>query len=84
MAIKYDKLFDLLKSKGFTTYKIRKEKILGQGTMTALKNGTGGLDARTIDKLCNILDCQPGELMEYIPDEKEQKSPAADYSVTGL
>lgn len=71
MAIKYDKLFDLLKSKGFTTYKIRKEKILGQGTMTALKNGTGGLDARTIDKLCNILDCQPGELMEYIPDEKE-------------
>lgn len=70
MAIKYDKLFDLLKSKGYTTYKIRKGKILGQGTMTALKNGTGGLDARTIDKLCNILDCQPGDLMEYVPDDK--------------
>lgn len=75
MAIKYDKLFDLLKSKGYTTYKIRKEKILGQGTMTALKNGTGGLDARTIDKLCNILDCQPGDLMVYVPDDKN-KNPA--------
>ncbi len=79
MAIKYDRLFDLLKSKGYTTYKIRKEKILGQGTLTALKNGTGGLDARTIDKLCNILDCQPEDLMEYVPDDKN-KNPATGES----
>lgn len=79
MAIKYDRLFELLKSKGYTTYKIRKEKILGQGTLTALKNGTGGLDARTIDKLCYILDCQPGDLMEYVPDDKN-KNPATGES----
>ncbi len=71
MAISYDKLFQRLKEKGWTTYKIRKEKLIGQGTLTALKNGTGGLDAKTISHLCEVLDCQPGDLMEYIPNKEE-------------
>ena len=33
MPIKYDKLFALLKEKGYTTYRIRKEGLLGQGTL---------------------------------------------------
>ena len=45
MPISYAKLFELLKEKGYTTYKIRQEKLSGQGTHTAVKNGTGGLDA---------------------------------------
>lgn len=69
MAISYKKLFTLLEKNGYTTYKIRKEKIIGQGTLTALKNGTGGIDGKTIDKLCKILNCQPGDLMEYVPDQ---------------
>ena len=73
MPIKYDKLLNLLKEKGYTTYKIRKEKLIGQGTLTALKNGTGGLDAKTLGKLCQILNCQPGDLMEYVPDEQPTK-----------
>ena len=69
MPIIYTKLFDLLKENGYTTYRIRKEKLLGQGTLTALKNGRGGLDAKTLNRLCRVLDCQPGDLMEYVPDE---------------
>ena len=68
MPIKYDKLMALLKEKGYTTYRIRKEKLLGQGTLTALKNGTGGLDSKTISKLCEVLECQPGDIMEYVKD----------------
>ncbi len=71
MAISYQKLFRLLEEKGWTTYKIRKEKLIGQGTLTALKNGTGGLNSKTISRLCEVLDCQPGDLMEYIPSEEE-------------
>ena len=44
MPLVYTKLFDLLKERGYTTYRIRKEKLMGQGTLTALKNGTGGLE----------------------------------------
>ena len=36
--------------------------------ITALKNGTGGLDAKTIARLCEVLDCQPGDLMEYVKE----------------
>lgn len=71
MPISYKRLFDLLEKNGWTTYRIRKEKLMGQGTLTALKNGTGGLDSKTIAKLCKVLNCQPGDLMEYIPDEIE-------------
>ena len=68
MPIVYDKLFSLLKEKGYTTYKIRQEKLIGQGTLTAIKNGTGGLDSKTIARRCEVLQCQPGDLMEYISE----------------
>lgn len=68
---KYDKLLHLLKDKGYTTYRIRKERLIGQGTLTALKNGTGGLDSKTIARLCKILECQPGDLMEYVDDNTD-------------
>ena len=70
MPIKYDKLLRLLEEKGYTSYRIRKEKILGQATLTAIKNGTGGLDHRSISKLCEVLNCQPGDIREYTSDEQ--------------
>ena len=71
MPIKYDKLFALFKEKGINTTQIRRENIIGQGTLTAIKNGTGGLDAKTISKLCDLLNCQPGDIMEYVPDSND-------------
>lgn len=70
LAISYKKLFILLEEQGWTTYRIRKEKLIGQGTLTALKNETGGLDSKTISKICKALSCQPGDIMEYLPDEE--------------
>lgn len=69
MAIVYDKLFALLKEKGYTSYKIRKENIIGQGTLTAVRRG-GGLNAQTLNELRRKPECQPGDLMEYVPDEE--------------
>jgi putative transcriptional regulator len=71
MPIRYDKLFARFKEQGINTTRIRRENIIGQGTLTAIKNGTGGLDAKTISKLCALLDCQPGDIMEYVPEEKD-------------
>ena len=72
MAIKYDKLFKLFEENGITTYKIRKENIVSQGTLTKMKNGNGSIDTRTIDKICRVLNCQPGDILEYVPDDEEQ------------
>ena len=71
MPIKYDKLLALLNKRGYTSYKIRKENLMGQGTLTAIKNGTGGLDAKTLARLCKVLNCQPGDIMEYLEGDAE-------------
>lgn len=65
MPFKYNKLFDLLKERGITTYKIRKENIISQAALTKMKNGEGNIDTRTLERLCSYLQCQPGDIMEY-------------------
>lgn len=40
--------------------------------MSILKTGRAkALKFETMNKLCRILDCQPGDLFEYIPDGEE-------------
>lgn len=67
--LKYDKLFKLLAEHGYNTTRIRNEKIIGQSTLYSLKNGTKGIDSKTIDKFCKLFNCQPSDIMEYVPDE---------------
>lgn len=64
MPILYDRLFDLIKERGKTEYWLRQNGI-SPSILNKLKHKTGGLDARTIEKLCKLLDCQPGDIMEY-------------------
>lgn len=77
MAIVYDKLFKVLEDHGITTYTIKKTGLIAQATLYRIKNGTGGLDNRTLDRLCRELQCQPGDLMEWVPDPDEQDTSAA-------
>lgn len=63
----YEKALNLLKSNGYTTYKIRRENILPQSTLTKMVNNRF-VSTATIDKLCAMLGCQPGDLVEYVPD----------------
>ena len=69
MPIKYDKLFQMMQKRGLTTYKIRKENIISQSALTAIKNGKS-VTTDTIAKLCKVLDCQPGDLMVYVDEEE--------------
>lgn len=70
MPIKYDKLFQMMQKQGLTTYKIRKENIISQSALTAIKNGKS-VTTDTIAKLCKVLHCQPGDLMEYEEDNEQ-------------
>lgn len=59
-----------LKEKGITTYMIRKEKIMSESTVQKLRSGKG-LAWDNIETLCRLLECQPGDLLEYVPDTEE-------------
>ena len=69
IPIKYDKLIMLMQKKGITSYTMKKDNIIGQATYKKIING-GDIDTRTISKLCSLLECQPGDILEYVPENE--------------
>lgn len=55
-----------LKEKGYNTNKLRKEKLLGESTIQQLRKGEL-VSWNNIDRICTMLECQPGDLVEHIP-----------------
>lgn len=72
MPIKYDKLFELMKEKELTTYRIRKDKIISEGTLQKLRGGKA-VSTESIVSLCKALNCQPGDIMEYVEDMENKE-----------
>lgn len=66
MPIVYGKFFALLKEQNKTMYDLRKDKIVGVATIEKMRKGEGHIDTRSIEKLCEYLNCQPGDIMEYV------------------
>lgn len=66
MPIRYkiDVLSELKKA-GYSTYKIRQEKIFGEKTMQDFRNNQPVMSADCLEKLCKLLNCQPGDIIEY-------------------
>ena len=60
-------ILEQLKLHGFTTYRVRKERLLSESTLQKLRKGEG-ISWDSISAICSLLNCQPGDLMEYIPD----------------
>lgn len=53
-----------LKGKGYSTYRLRKDKIFAESTLQAFRTGVM-VSYDTIGKLCEMLDCQVGDILEY-------------------
>ena len=66
MPIVYGKFFALLKEQNKTMYDLRKDKVVGVATIEKMRKGKDHIDTRSIEKLCKYLNCQPGDIMEYI------------------
>ena len=74
ILIKYKiDVLQALKNAGYSTYKIRKDKIFNEAQLQYIREDKL-LTQDALNKLCKLLDCQPGDLMEYIPDETENDS----------
>jgi putative transcriptional regulator len=63
-------VLDELKSKGYTAYRLRKEKRLSESTIQKLRTGSG-VSWENIETLCELLSCQPGDILEYIRETTE-------------
>lgn len=60
-------ILEALKKAGYTTYRLRNEKIIGERVIQQLRQGEL-VSWKTIETICSILNCQPGDLVEYAPE----------------
>ena len=71
MPIQYKTdILSALKDAGYNTNRLRKEKLLSEGVIQSLREGKY-VSLQNITKICELLDCQPGDLMEYVKDSQE-------------
>lgn len=67
MPISYQKLFALMERKGIKKFDLRKMGISPTIVDRLVKNSD--VNTSTITRLCEILQCQPGDIVEYVEKE---------------
>ena len=66
MAIRYKvDILAELKKKGYSSTRIREEKLIGQSYLQQLRRGEL-VSWKTLDTICSLLECQPGDLVEFV------------------
>ena len=62
-------VLETLKEAGYSTTRLRKEKLLGENAIQSIrKNEMVGIIA--LEKICSILDMQPGNIIKYVADKQ--------------
>lgn len=60
----------MLKEAGYSSYRLRKEGVLSEGTLQKMRVGNINVTLQSIGEICKILECQPGDLVEWVRDEE--------------
>ena len=69
MPLKYKiDIIAALKEAGYSTYKIRQEKLFSESTLQYFRDNKP-VAWENIDRLCDLLKCQPGDILEHAPEE---------------
>ena len=69
MIVYSKNIIEEMGKKGYTTYKIKQEKIFNQTQLQQLRDNKL-LTQDNLNKLCELLECQPGDILEYRKDSK--------------
>lgn len=72
MTFKYKiDIMEALSKAGYSSTRLRREKLLGESYMTQLRRGEM-VSWAAFGTVCGLLNCQPGDLIEYVEDDAEQ------------
>ncbi len=66
-VIVFDKLWQTMAEKGITQYKLIKEYSFSTGQLDRLRKN-GNVNTYTLDRLCEILNCELSDIAEYISE----------------
>ena len=71
--ITYTPLWETLKKKGMSTYTLRVKLNVSGSTVQRLRRNMS-VSTNTLDDLCELLDCSISDIVEHIPNSKQEKS----------
>ena len=71
--ISYEKLWSAMKARGITQYALIKKYGVSPGQITRLKRNES-VSTHTIEMFCKILNCDVGDIMQYVPDKTLKQS----------
>lgn len=66
-------VMDKLKEKGYSSTRLRKERLLGESYMSQIRHGDM-ISWAALDTVCTLLECQPGDLIEHHNNTGEDKT----------
>ena len=66
LAYKFDVL-QALKEAGYTTSRLRKEKLINESAIQYIREGKP-IGPVPLNQLCKLLDMQPGNILKYTED----------------
>jgi putative transcriptional regulator len=66
------KVLEELKEAGYTTTRLRKEKLISENQIQEFRTGKV-VGIKTLNTLCRLLDAQPGNIIKYVEDPEEEK-----------
>ena len=67
--IVYVDVIKRLSESGYSSYRIQKEGLIPGSTLNRLRHNEP-ISTETINTICKLLDCQPGDFLSYIPDQE--------------
>lgn len=71
MAIKYYKLFDVMQRRELSKTQISEQVGISSATMAKL-SAHKPVNMEIINRLCEYLEVQPGEILEFVSDKEEE------------
>ena len=69
--IVFKDVLQMLSAHGWSAYRLNKERQISNGTIARLRHKQS-VSTDTIDKVCELCDCQPGDIMSYVPGKQEE------------
>ena len=68
--VTYDKLWVTMKERGVTQYDLYTKHNMNRSQLNRLRHDKN-VTVLTLDRLCNILKCDIGDIVEHIPDDND-------------
>lgn len=70
--IVYDNILSRLSACGWPTTRLQREHQISNGTIIQIRAGKP-ITTATIDTICRLCNCQPGDFLSYVPDPEEDQ-----------